>query len=375
MTAVSVLSTDVRVKLPPYVVQALCAPDAACGDEAEEVEDAFVGEVAEEGGREPAVLDEPDEHAVRSGAHDATTSAQESACNLRPALAVTGGPVTGQSGVEPPSTVSVCPARRACPSRRARATRAGLRRVTAKVQLGFFSFTEVTDPSEHRSYNEWHQLDHLPAQYVLPGIVTGQRWVCSPECRRERVFDSDLFGSAHYMTLYLMSEPVRETLEGFSDLARLLHEAGRFHGHRRARVSGPFDVAGAHAAERVLVSSDVVPFRPNRGVYVVVEKREDETAPWRSDEGDLNSLLSQRGVAGAWRFVSNQGYEHLRWRPGDRRITVCYLDEPPLELAPSLGEAVAEIWSDGRTSPGVELEFAGPFETVVPWQWDWFDRT
>ena len=59
----------------------------------------------------------------------------------------------------------------------------------AKVRLGFFSFTEITDPSEHRSYNEWHQLDHMPEQYPLPGVVFGQRWVSTPACRRARAYD------------------------------------------------------------------------------------------------------------------------------------------------------------------------------------------
>ena len=54
----------------------------------------------------------------------------------------------------------------------------------AKVRIGFFSFTEITDPAEHRSYNEWHQLDHMPEQFPLPGVVFGQRWVSTPACRR-----------------------------------------------------------------------------------------------------------------------------------------------------------------------------------------------
>jgi len=44
-----------------------------------------------------------------------------------------------------------------------------------KIRLGFFSFTEITDPNEHHSYNEWHQLDHMPEQFPLSGIVYGQR--------------------------------------------------------------------------------------------------------------------------------------------------------------------------------------------------------
>ncbi len=55
-----------------------------------------------------------------------------------------------------------------------------------KVTLGFFSFTEITDPGEHRSYNAWHQLDHMPEQYPLAGVVAGQRWVSTPACRAAR---------------------------------------------------------------------------------------------------------------------------------------------------------------------------------------------
>jgi hypothetical protein len=61
-----------------------------------------------------------------------------------------------------------------------------------KVKVGFFSFTEITDPSEHRSYNEWHQLDHMPEQYPLPGMAFGQRWVSTPACRAARAVDRSL---------------------------------------------------------------------------------------------------------------------------------------------------------------------------------------
>ena len=49
-----------------------------------------------------------------------------------------------------------------------------------KVKVGFFSFTEITDPREHRAYNEWHQLDHMPEQLPIRGIAWGQRWVATP---------------------------------------------------------------------------------------------------------------------------------------------------------------------------------------------------
>lgn len=243
--------------------------------------------------------------------------------------------------------------------------------MTEEVEVGFFSFSEVTDPSEHRSYNEWHQLDHLPEQYRLPGVVLGQRWVCTPACRATRRFDAEELSSAQYMTLYLMTAPVSETLEDFRALGAALREEGRFHLRRRSCLSGPFSPIDRRAAGRVLVSAQVLPFRPNLGVYVVVHALDSDVSLDAADAAKLSErLCNEPGVAGVWTFVSLGGFEHLGWRPGNRRITVCYLDEPPLSVAEALGEAVLQM-AQGAPAP----ELAGPFETISPWRWDWFERT
>jgi hypothetical protein len=231
-----------------------------------------------------------------------------------------------------------------------------------KVKVGFFSFTEITDPAEHHSYNEWHQLDHMPEQYPLPGMAFGQRWVSTPACRAARAVDGALLAPVHYVTLYLMTEPVDTTLEEFHALGGTLRERGRFHQHRRAHLSGPFDVGSVAVAPRVLISAPAVPFRPNLGAYIVVEDlASTDLAP------DTTDLLGLPGVAGVWTFVSDQERRHA-WRPGHRRVTVCFLDSHPLTVAPAIGEVVTR---PGRLSGSVI--HAGPVETVVPWHWDWFD--
>ena len=45
-----------------------------------------------------------------------------------------------------------------------------------RVKVGFFSLTDHSDDGDDRPYLEWHQLDHMPEQYQLPGLVAGQRW-------------------------------------------------------------------------------------------------------------------------------------------------------------------------------------------------------
>jgi hypothetical protein len=230
-----------------------------------------------------------------------------------------------------------------------------------KIRVGFFSFTEITDPGEHHSYNEWHQLDHMPEQYPLDGIAYGQRWVSTPACRAARAVSGELLDPIHYVTLYLMTDPVERTLQEFRQLGRDLHAANRFHMHRRARLSGPFPFTDARVAPRVLVSAAAVPYRPNLGVYVEVEERAAGTDP-ADDEATtgahLDALCTRPGVAGAWSFADDE-----------RRVTVSWLDVPPLEVQESL-----RAESDARRARAPDRTvFAGPFESITPWQWDWFE--
>jgi hypothetical protein len=251
----------------------------------------------------------------------------------------------------------------------------------AKVQIGFFSFTEVTDPAEHRSYNGWHQLDHMPEQYPLPGVVFGQRWVSTPACRLAREYDDPSLAPIHYMTLYLMGEPLDETLREFRALGERLRAEGRFHEHRRSRLSGPLSVIDMRAAPRVLVSAQSVPYRPNRGIYVVVRDGTSSPhggpAPSGPDQSDVDeqdgrlagALVEEEGVAGVWTFATDRRFDDRGWHPGDRTVTVSYLDVDPLTVASRLGELVRG--SAGATNRAVV--FAGPLETITPWSWDWFD--
>jgi|SRR5579863_3647101 len=252
----------------------------------------------------------------------------------------------------------------------------------AKVRIGFFSFTEITDPAEQRSYNEWHQLDHMPEQYLLPGVLFGQRWVSTPACRRARAVDAPTLRGIHYMTLYLMGEPLDTTLEEFRALGATLRDAGRFHHHRRSRLSGPFTVTAMSATPRVLVSAEAVPYRPNRGVYVVVREvatipEDSPPAPGSTPKGTAAAeaglaaaLLEAEGVAGTWTFSTDDRFDRHGWHLGAKTVTVSYLDAEPLAVAPELGALV-------RAQPDLERRpvlFAGPLETITPWRWDWFDE-
>lgn len=209
--------------------------------------------------------------------------------------------------------------------------------------LGFFSFTEVTDPAAHRAYNEWHQFDHLPEQFTLDGVLFGQRWVCTPQCREASVAVSPLLSPCQYMTLYLLRDA--DVLTGFAALATRLRSEDRFFALRHSHLSGPFRVTERRVSPHVKVSGEAVPFRPSEGVYVIVGPPVDAAA-----------LVAQEGVAGAWGFVGDTG----------RHITVAFVDGDLAGTAALLGP-----WCL-RATP--DPEWAGPLERIDANRWDWFAR-
>lgn len=229
----------------------------------------------------------------------------------------------------------------------------------SKVVAGYFSFTEITDPTAHRAYNEWHQLDHLPEQHTLDGIVHGERWVCTAACR-EVARAVEPLDRIHYLTLYLLADPLERTIDDFFALARRLRADGRFFEARRSHLSGAFAVADTWAAPRVHVSAAAVPFRPNRGVYVVVEAARDDAVP----AGRVGATLAGiDGVAGVWRFA---GPVDAHGDPGNAStITVAFLDRDPLLVA-----RAADIALDGSLARSM---FSGPLLAVTPGDWDWFE--
>lgn len=242
-----------------------------------------------------------------------------------------------------------------------------------RVRLGYFSLSGHAESGDDRPYLAWHQLDHMPEQYQLPGLVLGQRWAATDDCRAARIAADDRWAGTEHVVCYLMGEPLDETVDGFLDLGGRLARMGRFPLHLPSRYRGGLALLEAHAAPRVLIGADVVPFRPHRGVYLVVEAAGDEDGdPHHRRVGDeaVPALLGTDGVAGVWVFATSPEMRRDNFSPGDRRVTVCYLDDEPVAVARRLEEVLRPVWA--ATAPPL---LAGPYESMMRWDWERFGPT
>lgn len=241
-----------------------------------------------------------------------------------------------------------------------------------RVEAGYFSLTGHSADGHDLPYLEWHQLDHMPEQYQLPGMVLGQRWGSTPACRAARSVEAGEWGEVAHVVCYLMGAPLDATVDEFVALGGRLARMGRFPHRMPSCYRGGLLLLAGHAAPRTLVSPEVVPFRPHRGIQLLVEQPASEEAA--GGEGSLRrlrtevlpALVAVPGVAGAWTFATSPSFRRPNFSEGDLRITVCYLDDDPPATARRMAPVLEGIW---RTAPTRPL-LAAPFESVLRWHWE-----
>lgn len=259
----------------------------------------------------------------------------------------------------------------------------------------FFSFLHVQDPSKHREHNAWHQLDHVPENLALPGVIWGERWVRTPDCARNS-HAGDLLGPVQYIAQYWFRDPVDKSVAEWTALGEQSFQWGR-----RPELTwvgrplqGFFTPVKGYVSPRVLVSADVLPFRPVKGLHIrVTQMAESHSTVTEAmyrwyDTVRIPRLLEVAGVAGTWTFSS----QVIRARPGANlttnadvspamsdgalRVTLTYLDEEPAAFRAALAESDRKDRADGRLRDFADIETVlldTCLEPITPWQWDWFD--
>lgn len=242
-----------------------------------------------------------------------------------------------------------------------------------RVKVAFFSLSRRSPDGNDRSYLAWHQLDHMPEQYQLSGLVLGQRWVSTPACRAARAAEVGEWSEVEHVVCYLMGDPVDQTIDDFYALGGSLADAGRFPRSLPSSYRGGLGLVETRAAARVLISPEVVPFRPHRGIYLIVEALPEDVpgqnpGQYPGHDG-LEELVAVPGVAGAWRYASSATFRHPRFSEGDVEMTVCYLDDDPATVAGRIGPVVSRVAAERPT----RLELAAPFESMMAWDLDGFD--
>jgi hypothetical protein len=222
------------------------------------------------------------------------------------------------------------------------------------VSTIFLSMSARHPDGADAGYLAWHTLDHRPEQYRLATLRSSLRLVSTPACRTARAVSDEPFDATDHVMTYFFADVAG--LAGFNDLSVALRSAGRVPYVLPPVERGVYAVGEMHAAPRVKVGADVLPWWPASGVYLLVER--NGSSPAR--------LADVAGVAGTWSAVVVADDLGVSTAPVGQQITYCFLDDEPVATAARLRPVLEQRWRDSGTT----AVLAAPFHTVVAGDWD-----
>ncbi len=220
------------------------------------------------------------------------------------------------------------------------------------ITFVFVSMSGRQPEGRDAEYLEWHALDHRPEQYRLAGLRHSLRLVSTAGCRAARAVSEPPYDDVDYVMSYFFSD--RAALGPFGALSAALT------GDRRPvsipRIEyGVYDLVGKVASPRAICGADVIPWRPARGVYLLIER----------GAASAGSLSDVDGVAGVWWHRGDVAETPFAADRRGLQITYCFLDRDPVDVASALGQRLDQRWATGDVLPLL----AAPFHTVVPFDW------
>lgn len=260
-----------------------------------------------------------------------------------------------------------------------RRTLAGEYVLARDPHLNFFSFGSVPDREERRAYNRWHQLDHLPENRALPGVIWGDRWALTADCREVA---AGPWQELDFMAMYWFAEPADTAVDAWTQLGEDSFQWGRgplIPGVRRELLAF-FKPVKSYASQQAIVAPKVLPMRPHTGVHVTVTEFAEphsadvHTRHTHEDQTVIPALLDIDGVLGGWTFSYSHAQRHASLPfdesaergTGAMRIRLLFLEGDPLAATQAIQRVDA-----AHPAPAVgELLLSSPLRTIIPWQ-DW----
>jgi len=135
-----------------------------------------------------------------------------------------------------------------------------------------------TDAAAIESWNRWYDLEHLPPNIALPGIMSGRRYVATPELVAARLPSEPLggfdAGKGLHVTIYVTCGDPAEAITVMTSRRDDLEAAGRMAGagNRVVRAGDAMRLAWALSDPGLLLDEADVPHLGHTAIRVVLRR-------------------------------------------------------------------------------------------------------
>jgi hypothetical protein len=131
------------------------------------------------------------------------------------------------------------------------------------------------------SWNRWYDVEHLPPNIALPGIMTGRRYVAPPELHDARLPERPMTGFADgqgcHITIYMLCGSPTQVMTDMTAERDVLEANGRMvgAGRREVRAGDCMEYAWGHGSSELLATFQDLPHVAHNAVRVVLRKGGD----------------------------------------------------------------------------------------------------
>ena len=160
-------------------------------------------------------------------------------------------------------------------------------------------------------WNRWYDLEHVPPNVRLPGVMTGRRYVSPPGLHALRVVaptSSLAGGRGSFLTIYTLCAEPAGTLAGMSTLRDTLYAEDRmqFPAEKKAVRDGDgMALVAAASSPAIRLPPEEVPFVGHTGLLFVQRRCPPELHEWYGAEW-LPRAAAVEGVHGVMTFQSSR---------------------------------------------------------------------
>ena len=146
------------------------------------------------------------------------------------------------------------------------------------------------DADSIEAWNRWYDLEHVPPNVWLPGVMLGRRYVAPPDLHELRVTDpssSMANQRGTFLTIYTLCEEPVKTVAGMSTLRDKLYAEDRMTFPPEKKVVRDGDamtLVSAVSSRELKLPKDEVPFVGHTALLVVQRRASDAVAAWYRDD-------------------------------------------------------------------------------------------
>jgi hypothetical protein len=219
------------------------------------------------------------------------------------------------------------------------------------------------DADAVEAFNRWYDLEHVPPNVWLAGVMLGQRYVAPPELHAVRVaaagspFDQQ---RGTFLTIYTLCVPPAEAMATMTTVRDKLYAEGRMRfpaEKKTVRDGDAMSLVGAMSSDDLGLPAEEVPFLGHTGLVVVQRRGDEAVSQWYRTEW-AKRVVAVEGVHGVMTLRS--------LRRAEDETDLVFIEGDAVQRTNAVRAAAPH-------HPDAEVLVDGPYLRIEPLNYPWAD--